>query len=55
MTTSNYQGSYSWGRISVKGRSVAIGYSAHNAQGIGGISTSPNILRSEPLRFVNYG
>ena len=55
MTTSNYQGSYSWGRISVETRQTAIGYSAYNMQGIGGISTSPNILRSEPLRFVNYG
>jgi len=55
MTTSNYQGSYSWGRISVQNRQSNIGYSAYNMQGIGGISTSPNILRSEPLRFVNYG
>jgi len=55
MTTSNYQGSYSWGRISVENRVTATEYGAHNMQGIGGISTSPNILRSEPLRFVNYG
>ena len=55
MTTSNYQGSYSWGKISVENRQTAIEYNAYNMQGIGGISTSPNILRSEPLRFLNYG
>ena len=55
MTTSNYQGSYSWGRVSVATRQTAIAYDAFNMQGLGGISTSPNILRSEPLRSVNYG
>ena len=53
MTTSMYQGSYSWGKIILKSGS-ANAYTAHNQQGIGGISTSPTILRTEPLKFVRY-
>ena len=53
MTTSMYQGQYSWGKIILKSGSNAA-YTAHNQQGIGGISTSPSILRTEPLKFVRY-
>ena len=54
MTTSNYQGSYSWGRIIVKNRSVSIGHTAYNSQGISGITTSTLITRNKPLAFVRY-
>lgn len=54
MTTSNYQGSYSWGRIVVKNRSVSIGHTAYNSQGISGITTSTLITRNRPLAFVRY-
>ena len=54
MTTSNYQGSYSWGRIVVKNRSISIGHTAYNSQGISGITTSTIITRNRPLAFVRY-
>ena len=53
MTTSMYQGAYSWGKIILKS-GTPNEYTAHNMQGIGGISTSPSILRTEPLKFVRY-
>ena len=53
MTTSMYQVQYSWGKIILKSGMNAA-YTAHNQQGIGGISTSPYILRTEPLKFVRY-
>ena len=54
MTTSNYQGSYSWGKIVVKSRVVATAYNPYNSQGISGITTSPLVVRDLPLRFVGY-
>ena len=56
MTTSNYQGAYSWGKIVLKNRLFSNKtYSVYNENGIGGISTSPTIIRTEPLKFVRYG
>ena len=56
MTTSNYQGAYSWGKIVLKSRLFSSKtYSVYNENGIGGISTSPTIIRTEPLKYVRYG
>ena len=55
MTTSHYQGSYSWGKIVLKNRQFNnVSYPAYNQNGIGGISTSPTVVRTEPLKFVRY-
>ena len=54
MTTSNYQGSYSWGRIVVKSRAISTTYNPYNSQGISGITTSPLVVRERSLAFVGY-
>jgi hypothetical protein len=54
MTTSNYQGSYSWGRIVVKSRAISTTYNPYNSQGISGITTSPLVVREQSLAFVGY-
>ena len=54
MTTSNYQGAYSWGRIVVSSRGRSTSYNPYNSQGISGINTSPLVVRSKPLAFVRY-
>ena len=54
MTTSHYQGSYSWGRIVVKSRAISTTYNPYNSQGISGITTSPLVVRERSLAFVGY-
>ena len=54
MTTSHYQGAYSWGRIVVKNRGLSATYEPYNVQGISGITTSPLVVREIPLAYVRY-
>ena len=54
MTTSMYQGSYSWGRIVVKSRGSSTSYTSYNSQGVSGITTAPLVVRERPLAFVRY-
>ena len=54
MTTSMYQGSYSWGRIVVKSRGSSTSYTSYNSQGVSGITTAPLVVRDRPLAFVRY-
>ena len=58
ITSSNYQGSYSWGKIIVS-RSEENSYTAYTQSGIGtnnstGISTSTIIRRTNPLKSKSY-
>ena len=59
ITTSDFFGNYSWGRIDISGRSESTSYSAYTQGGIGitegsGISTSTMVVRSNFLKFRNY-
>ena len=59
INTSDFFGSFSWGRIDVTGRTETNSYSAYTESGIGatdgtGISTSTMIVRSNFLKFKNY-
>ena len=59
ITTSDFLGNYSWGRIDISGRSESTLYSAYTQGGIGltegsGISTSTMVTRSNFLKFKNY-
>ena len=59
ITTSNFFGSFSWGRIDLTARSGLNSYSAYTGSGIGytegtGISTSTMVTRSNFLKFKNY-
>jgi len=52
ITTSDFFGSFSWGRIDISGRSKENSYSSY-AEG-SGISTATMIVRSNFLKFKNY-
>ena len=54
ITTSNYFGEFSWGKINITARSKNNSYSAHTLQGIIGISTSDSLIRDNSLKFKNY-
>jgi hypothetical protein len=54
ITTSNYFGNFSWGRIELTGRIKENTYNFYGNNGVGGISTSGAVKRTLPLRFENY-
>ncbi len=59
ITTSDFFGSFSWGRIDLEARSGLNSYTAYTESGIGitegsGISTSTMVTRSNFLKFKNY-
>lgn len=59
ITTSDFFGSFSWGRIDIESRSGLNSYTAYTGSGIGitegsGISTSTMVTRSNFLKFKNY-
>ena len=62
ISTSNYFGSFSWGRIKLDGRQLENAYTAQTLNGIGiggiatptGIHTSTLVERTVPLKYKNY-
>ena len=54
ITTSNYFGEFSWGRINLVGRSKQVSYDAEVLNGHAGISTSVIVTRKDSLRFRRY-
>ena len=53
-TTSSYLGEYSWGKISLKGRSANNEYPFYGTGGIIGFTTSALVQRTNPLKSKNY-
>ena len=53
-TTSNYMGDYSWGKINLTGRNESNAFTFYGDNGVGGISTSALVRRTNPLKFSNY-
>lgn len=53
MGYSNYFGNYSWGLISNLTRQNPQMFTA-NINGYNGISTSPVVIRSNPLKYIGY-
>ena len=51
ISTSNYFGEFSWGRIS---NFTRINPQEFECYGFNGISTSPSVIRFNPLKFKNY-
>ena len=51
VTTSDYFGSYSWGRIQLGGR---VGVTSYQSYTQTGITTSMLVIRTEPLKYKNY-
>jgi hypothetical protein len=54
MTASNFFGNFSWGKITLVGRSENSEYSTYPDNGISGISTWPVVQRTNHLKSVNY-
>ena len=54
ITTSNYFGEFSWGKIDLVARTKNNSYSAQTLAGITGISTSDILIRDNSLKFKNY-
>jgi len=54
ISTSNYFGEFSWGKVVLTRRTKQLSYEARTLSGISGISTSDSIFRTKHLRFENY-
>ena len=51
---SNFYGEYSWGRVTLAGRTLPQSFNAYTNDGFTGISTSSILRRVNPLKSVNY-
>ena len=54
ISTSDYMGTYSWGRIDLTARAGLNSYTAYTQSGITGITTSLIVQRTNPLRYKGY-
>ena len=54
VTSSNYFGNFSWGRITLPYRSEENNFDFYGTNGIGGISTSAFVRRTIPLKYTSY-
>lgn len=54
ISTSNYFGNYSWGRILLESRNKNIGFNYYGTNGIVGVTTSALVQRFAPLKYSNY-
>ena len=52
--TSNYYGTYSWGRIDLSSRAGLNSYTAYTEGGVTGITTSTIVERNAPLKYKSY-
>ena len=52
--SSNFYGTYSWGRIDLSSRSGLNSYTAYTEGGVVGITTSTIVERSAPLKSKSY-
>lgn len=54
ISTSNYFGNYSWGKIVLESRKKNLGFNYYGSNGSVGITTSAMVKRFAPLRYKNY-
>ena len=54
ITTANYFGNFSWGKIDIKYRTENNQFSFYGNNGISGITTSGIVNRTSPLKYNNY-
>jgi hypothetical protein len=54
ITSSNFFGEYSWGRVSLNSRSKNVNYDSYTLNGVVGLTTGTVLKRTNPLRFSNY-
>jgi hypothetical protein len=54
ITTSNYFGNFSWGKIKLRSRTEENEFNFYGNVGVGGISTSAYAIRTVPLKYIDY-
>ena len=54
ITTSNFYGEYSWGRVNLAGRESLNTFDANTLNGYAGINTSDILTRTLKLKFNDY-
>jgi len=54
VTTSNYFGNFSWGRIDLTARTESNEFNFYGDRRVGGITTSAIVQRTKPLKFKKY-
>jgi hypothetical protein len=54
ISTNNFFGEYSWGRVSIDNRSKNVSYNSYTLNGVVGLTTGTILKRTNPLRFSNY-
>jgi len=54
VTTSNYFGNFSWGRIDLTARAESNEFNFYGDRRVGGITTSAIVQRTKPLKFKKY-
>jgi hypothetical protein len=54
ITTSNYFGNFSWGKIQLTARTEENEFNFYGNVGVGGISTSAYVIRTAPLKYLDY-
>ena len=54
ISTSDYMGTYSWGRIDLTSRAGLNSHTAYTEGGVTGITTSTIVERFAPLRYKSY-
>ena len=54
ISTSNYFGNYSWGKISIDSRTKNLEFNYYGNKGSIGVTTSTMVKRFAPLKYKNY-
>jgi hypothetical protein len=54
LSTSNFYGEYSWGRISLNRRLKNVNYDSYTLNGVSGLTTGTMVKRTNSLRFFDY-
>jgi hypothetical protein len=54
ISSSNFFGEYSWGRVSLISRSKNISYNSYTLNGVSGLTTGTILKRTNPLMFSDY-
>lgn len=54
ISTSNYFGNYSWGKITLDGRTEENSFDSYTLNGFSGITTSSLVSRTSSLRYIDY-
>ena len=54
ISTSNYYGNFSWGKVILSEPLESGPFNSYTLRGIGGISTSAFVNRTQPLKYLNY-